>query len=60
MLPMTPPVDFGFMVWGSAYVVFKWTVGLWTIRRLKIGLMDRSALRTEPMTIGRRSQNLNV
>ena len=41
---MTPPVDFGFMVWGSAYVVLKWTVGLWTIRRVKIGLSNRSAM----------------
>jgi len=41
---MTHPVDFGFMAWGSAYVILKWTVGLWTLRRVKIGLINRPGL----------------
>jgi len=41
---MTPPVDFAFMVWGTAYVVLKWTVELWTLRRVKVGFSDRRAM----------------
>ena len=31
---MMPPPDPGFMLWGSAYVILKWTVGLWAVRRV--------------------------
>jgi hypothetical protein len=30
---MAPPDPF-FMIWASAYVVLKWTVGLWAVRRV--------------------------
>jgi hypothetical protein len=30
---MQPP-DPSFMLWGSAYVVLKWTVGVWAVRRV--------------------------
>ena len=29
------PTDVQFMLWGSAYVILKWTVGLWAVRRVK-------------------------
>ena len=58
---MTPPVDFAFMVWGSAYVVLKWTVGLWTLRRVKVGFINRPASGVEALTTpGRRSQKRKV
>ena len=58
---MTSQVDFGFMVWGSAYVVLKWTVGLWTIRRVKYRLDQSSRAGVEAVTIPRqRSQNRKV
>ena len=37
-------VDTAFLVWGSAYVVLKWTVGLWALRRVKAYLSRRRAL----------------
>jgi hypothetical protein len=32
---MDTVVDIQFLIWGTAYVVLKWTVGLWTFRRVK-------------------------
>jgi hypothetical protein len=31
---MLPP-DTQFMIWGTGYVILKWTVGLWAVRRVK-------------------------
>jgi hypothetical protein len=45
---MTVPVDVGFLLWGSAYVILKWTVGLWALRRVKTGLFNRPALAPKP------------
>jgi hypothetical protein len=36
-----PPIDIQFMLWGSAYVLVKWTVGIWAIRRVKLSLTAR-------------------
>ena len=30
-----PPPDPAFLLWGSTYVVLKWTVGLWLVRRAR-------------------------
>jgi hypothetical protein len=38
-----PPVDTTFMIWGSAYVILKWTVGLWAVRRVKAYVTARRA-----------------
>lgn len=29
-----PPPDVTFMLWASAYVILKWTAGLWLVRKL--------------------------
>jgi len=44
-LPMMAP-DVTFMLLGTAYVVFKWTVGLWAFRRAKAYVATRRDLRT--------------
>jgi len=31
-------VDSQLMLWGSAYVILKWTVGLWAFRQVKAHL----------------------
>jgi hypothetical protein len=36
------PVDTTFMLWGSAYVILKWTVGLWAVRRVKAYVSGRA------------------
>jgi hypothetical protein len=38
-----PPVDTTFMLWGSVYVLLKWTVGLWAVRRVKAYVQQRMA-----------------
>jgi hypothetical protein len=30
-----------FLLWGTAYVILKWTVGLWSVRRIKAHILDR-------------------
>jgi hypothetical protein len=30
-----PPPDPLFLIWGSAYVLLKWTLGAWAIRRVR-------------------------
>ena len=37
---MQPP-DPSFMLWGSAYVVLKWTVGVWAVRRVAAADLGR-------------------
>ena len=37
------PVDVQFMLWGSAYVILKWTVGLWAVRHVKARIAERTA-----------------
>lgn len=32
---MTPP-DPTVLLWGSAYVILKWTVGLWALRKVRV------------------------
>jgi hypothetical protein len=29
------PVDTTFILWASAYVILKWTAGVWAVRRVK-------------------------
>jgi hypothetical protein len=31
-----------FLLWASAYVLVKWTLGLWTVRRIALWLRTRS------------------
>ena len=31
-MPLPDPT---FLAWGSAYVVLKWTMGLWAVRRVR-------------------------
>ena len=31
-----------FLLWASAYVLVKWTLGLWTVRRIAVWLRTRS------------------
>jgi hypothetical protein len=39
---MTPVwADTGFIFWGSAYVIVKWTVGLWAFRRVTASSLGR-------------------
>ena len=35
------PNELQVMMWGSAYVILKWTVGLWAVRRVKSYLANR-------------------
>jgi len=41
---MNPLVDPVLMLWASVYVMLKWTVGLWALRRVKASLTVGPAL----------------
>ena len=36
---MNPLVDPVLMLWASVYVMLKWTVGVWALRRVKASLV---------------------
>ena len=36
-------LDSQFMLWGSAYVLLKWTVGVWAFRQVKAYVTRQSA-----------------
>ena len=47
-------VDTQFMLWGSAYVILKWTVGVWAFRQAKAYLTRQSASELEyPLGLSR-------
>ena len=44
---MDAVVDTQFLIWGTTYVVLKWTVGLWTYRRVRAYVAARRQLTAE-------------
>jgi hypothetical protein len=38
-----PPIDVQFVVFGVFYVAFKWTVGIWALRRVKASIANHWA-----------------
>ena len=41
--------DSQFILWGMTYVIVKWTVGAWAVRRVKAALAERDP---EPSDLG--------
>jgi hypothetical protein len=51
-----------YMLWASVYVILKWTVGLWTVRRVAAWIRARRsqatlALATDGLEIDRRQSS---
>jgi hypothetical protein len=45
--------DTQFMLWGSAYVILKWTVGVWAFRQARAYIAGRDELDLEhPLGLG--------